>query len=71
MQVTDPNGGNVLQLRTSDSLDKVINWYTEKLRPTEIVRQKNAPVILRTDQTTAVIKEEGSETSVLLHQGND
>src|SRR4051812_14245876 len=31
MDIKDGKEGDTLQLRTSDSVDKVVNWYTEKL----------------------------------------
>ena len=72
-EVSSGNEGHVLQLRTSDAPDKVVEWYTEKLKPMNTVREnKNGVrVILRASQMVAVINSEGSETSVLLHQGGD
>jgi len=72
MKVTDPNEGDVLQLRTSDSIDKVVNWYTEKLKPTRVVKGGGGNVVLNSDQMTAVIHDDGSGgVTILLHQGND
>lgn len=36
LQVND-SGGIKLQLQTADSIDKVVDWYTAKLKPTKIV----------------------------------
>lgn len=71
MEVSDPNEGNVLQLRTSDSMERVVNWYTEKLKPTQVVRANGSHVVLKASQLTAVINAEGSQTMVLLHQGDN
>lgn len=73
MEVTDAEEGNVLQLRTSDSLDKVVDWYTAKLKPRKVVRMKKpAPqVILEADETNVVINENGDGTTIILTQGDD
>ncbi|MGA9996120.1 MAG: hypothetical protein WBP93_11945, partial [Pyrinomonadaceae bacterium] len=73
MEVTDASEGDVLQLQTSDSLDKVASWYAEKLKPTKTVRVPFPVkvVVLEADEMKAVITAKGDGTSILLKQGDD
>ncbi len=70
MEITGEDEGHVLQLRTSDSLDKVVDWYIEKLKPTKVVRMKERTpqVILEADETNVVINENGDGTTIMLTQ---
>jgi hypothetical protein len=69
---TISNDGSVVQLRTSDSFDKVVNWYEEKLKPSNIVKQKagdESQMILNAPPMNAVISEDNSgDVKIILHQ---
>jgi hypothetical protein len=77
MQITGGDEGHVIQLQTSDSFDKVVSWYTEKLKPTQIIRHEGQDaglpggksVILPSEETTVVIGDQGGATSILLTKG--
>lgn len=71
MEVSNPSEGNTAQLRTSDSLERVVNWYTEKLKPTQVVKTNGPNVVLKSSQMTAVINAQGPQTMILLHEGED
>ena len=71
MEVTDVSEGAVLQLQTSDSFDKVVNWYTEKLKPTKVVRIPDSNVILEAGEMKAIINAEDGKTIIMLTQGDD
>ncbi len=73
MEVISADEGNVLQLQTSDSFDKVVNWYTEKLKPTNVVRLKDptSQVILAADELKAIIRANGSGTTIMLTEGDE
>ena len=73
MEITDVSEGNVLQLQTSDSLEKVVNWYTGKLHPKNVMKAPGPPpsVILVADEMQAVINSTGNKTSILLHFGSE
>jgi hypothetical protein len=71
MEVTDVSEGNVLQLQTSDSFDKVVNWYMEKLKPTKVVRIPNSNVILEAGEIKAIINADDAGTMIMLAQGED
>lgn len=70
MEVTSGSEGNMVQLQTSDSFEKVVGWYTEKLKPIQVVRQPSN-VILRGSELTAIINAEGDMTTIMLAQGED
>lgn len=75
MRITGGSEGNVIQLQTSDSFDKVVNWYKEKLKPTQVIEQGDLnagipgrAVILPTEIVTAIITAQGDATSIMLTQ---
>jgi hypothetical protein len=70
MEVTDVTEGNMIQLHTSDSFEKVVNWYTEKLKPTQVVKQPSN-VVLAGGEVTAIINAGGDGTDIMLTQGDD
>lgn len=70
MEITDATEGNVLQLHTSDSLDKVVAWYTEKLKPTQTIKQPSN-VILGGGGLTAIINGDDDGTNIMLTHGED
>ncbi|HKC63907.1 MAG TPA: zinc ribbon domain-containing protein [Pyrinomonadaceae bacterium] len=69
MEVSDPNEGNTAQLRTTDSLERVVKWYTEKLKPTQVVKTNGSNVVLKGSQMTAIINAQGPQTMIMLHEG--
>jgi hypothetical protein len=78
MEVSDASEGNVLQLQTSDSLDNVVAWYTEKLKPTKVIRAPgsniggaDSNVILVAGEVKVIINAEGGQTTIMLAQGGD
>jgi hypothetical protein len=71
MEVNGDADGNVLQLHTSDPFDKVVNWYTEKLKPTNTVKTKGPTVILEAGEMTAIINAGDDGTTIMLTQGGD
>ena len=66
MDVTKAGGGSVLQLETTDPVDKVADWYVKRLNPTKTVRMSGVPVVLTSDQMKAVITQSGEGTTILL-----
>lgn len=73
MEITGADEGNVLQLQTSDSFDKVVDWYTEKLKPAKVVRIKDptSHVILEAGELKAIINTNGDKTTIMLAQESD
>ena len=74
MQITGGDEGNVIQLQTSDSFDKVVNWYKDKLKPEQTIEQNmglpGRSVILPSEQTTVIITQQGGATGIMLTQGD-
>lgn len=70
MEMTRGVEGGVRQLRTKDPFDKVVAWYTDKLKPTNPLKTKDSAV-LNGKNTTAVINNADDETTILLREGID
>jgi hypothetical protein len=71
MEATGADSGNVLRLRTRDPMDKVVNWYKEKLNPSNFVKTEEGNVVLHSDEMDAVINNDGGGgVIILLHQGD-
>lgn len=70
MEMTRGVEGSVRTLRTKDSVDKVIAWYTEKLKPSNINKSDSIAVLTGTN-ATAVITSDDGETNVVLKEGID
>ena len=76
MRVTGGSDGNVIQLQTSDSFDKVVNWYKEKLKPEQVIERGDGlgpgmpgrAVILPTEKITAIITGMDTGTNIMLTQ---
>jgi hypothetical protein len=68
MEVNRAEGNNMLQLRTTDAFDKVVAWYTEKLRPTKTLNTVGPTAILRGEGYSAVINGGGNGVNIILKQ---
>lgn len=62
--------GKMIQLRTSDPLNKVSDWYIQKLGSAKKVLIPGGSTILKTDSLTVIVTggEEGAQ--IMLTQGN-
>ena len=61
-------GGGVLQMGTSDALDKVQSWYVSNLKPTKIMQVTSGTVILRRDNVTATLVADNNSTTIVIKQ---
>jgi hypothetical protein len=68
LDLANESGGSVLQLQTSDPLDKVQTWYMSNLQPTKILRVTSGTVILRKDNVTATLVTENNTTAIVIKQ---
>jgi hypothetical protein len=59
---------NFLQLRSTDKIDKVTDWYMAKLKPTQIMR-RGTEAVLRSGQTHVILTGSGEATEILIKQG--
>ena len=58
----------MMRLETDDSIDKVADWYTEKLNPTEVMRQPSN-VILKSGDMAVIMTPNGRGTNIMLKTG--
>jgi hypothetical protein len=70
MVISKAGEGEVVQLQTDDSVKKVADWYTDKLKPTQVIRQEEN-VVLKSDKMSVFIRSSGDGTSIMLKQGED
>ena len=73
---TGDEGGDFMQLQTSDSFDKVVNWYKEKLKPQSTVEATDPStglpgrsVVLAGKEIAAIITAAGDTTNIMLARG--
>lgn len=72
MEMTHGAEGSMRQLRTSDSFEKVVAWYTTKLNPSEKIRTPEGPTaVLKGQQATAIITSDEEGTQILIKKGID
>jgi hypothetical protein len=64
------SGGAVLQLETTDALDKVQAWYESNLKPTKILRVNSTSIILKREKVTVTLVSEDSLTSIVIKQAS-
>jgi hypothetical protein len=70
MVISKAGEGDMLQLSSDDSLDKVADWYVEKFKPTKIVRQPDSAV-LKSEKMVVILTANGKGTNIMLKQGAD
>ncbi len=64
------SGGAVLQLETSDALDKVQAWYESNLKPTKTLRVNATSTILKRERVTVTLVSEDKLTSIVIKQAS-
>lgn len=64
------SGGAVLQLESSDSLDKVQAWYESNLKPMKTLRVNSNSIILKRDKVTVTLGYEDKTTSIVIKQAS-
>ena len=61
-------GGAVLQMETTDPLEKVSAWYASTLKPTKTLQVNTATVIMKNDQITVTLAATEQGTSIVIKQ---
>jgi len=64
------SGGAVLQLETSDALDKVQAWYESNFKPMKTLRVNSNSIILKRDKITVTLGHEDNTTSIVIKQAS-
>ena len=69
MNIQSAKGKGVLQLQTRDATSKVVEWYTAKLKPTNVVKLPFGNSILHSGDIGVVINGTESGTNILITRG--
>lgn len=64
-------GKGVLQLQTTDSASRVVEWYIARLKPTQHNKRPGGIEILRAGDITVLISSGEDETSIMITRGDD
>jgi hypothetical protein len=60
--------GRAIQLRTSDSLAKVVAWYTAKLKPAKTMQLTQSTVVMKNGNVTVTLGVEDNTTFILIKE---
>jgi hypothetical protein len=58
--------GRAIQLRTPDSLAKVVAWYTAKLKPAKTMQLTQSTVVMKNGNVTVTLSVEDNTTYILI-----
>ena len=58
--------GRAIQLRTPDSLDKVVEWYTAHLKPAKTMQLTQSTVVMKNGGVTVTLGVEDNMTYILI-----
>jgi len=64
------SGGAVLQLSTSDPLQRVQAWYVAQLKPDKILQATMNMAIMRKENVTATLVSENNTTTIVIKQSS-
>jgi hypothetical protein len=70
LDLTEDKGAAVLQLETSDPLNKVQAWYMAQLKPDKVLQATIKSAILRRQNVTVTIITESNNTTIVIKQGS-
>ena len=71
MEMTRAGQGSMVQLETEDPVERVADWYTKRLKPTETVKVPGSNIVLNSAEMKAIISQRGNTTTILLKQGEE
>jgi hypothetical protein len=66
MDMRRSNEASLLQLRTTDPYQKVLDWYVAKLKPENVIKTSDSNAILKSAKLVAIINSSGNETIIML-----
>ena len=58
--------GRAIQLQSGDSLEQVIAWYEQSIKPTKTMRLTSTSVVLKNENVTTTVASEGNKTNILI-----
>jgi hypothetical protein len=73
VEMTRGKEGRMRQLTTSDSFDKVVEWYTARMKTVDKIssNESEPSAVLRGNGTTVAITSEDGLTNILVQEGFD
>src|ERR1044071_7976044 len=71
MEMSGGRKGRVVKLNTPDAIDKVVDWYVNKIGPVKQVKLPGGNTTLTREGLAVVITPEDNGTSILLTQGEN
>jgi hypothetical protein len=66
MDVVADGGGRAVTLETSESFEKVDEWYRSTLKPEKVVQLTTGSVVMKNEKITATIIGDNEKTLILL-----
>ncbi len=66
--MTNNDGSRTVQLQTTDSLDRVENWYQTNVKLTKTVRLTSASVVMKNEKVTITLANDDNKTVILIKQ---
>ena len=66
MDIVANGGGRAVSLETSESFEKVSQWYQTQLKPEKVVQLTERSVVMKGNNTTVTIIGDNDKTMVLL-----
>lgn len=64
--IRDQSGSQLVQMRSTDDFEKIVEWYVAKLKPTRNTRSGDSSVILQSEATNVVITKSGNATNIII-----
>jgi hypothetical protein len=68
VNMTNSDGSRMIQLQTTDPLDRVESWYQKNLKPDKTVRLTSNSVILKNRKVAITLAVEDNKTNILIKQ---
>jgi hypothetical protein len=69
IDLANEDGSGVLQMETTDTIEKVAAWYTTTLKPTKTIRVTSKTLIMKNDNLTAtIVSGDAGGTSIVIKQ---
>ena len=68
VDMTNNDGSRTIQLQTTDSLDRVQNWYQSNIALTKTVRLTSTSVVMKNEKVTITLANEDNKTVILIKQ---
>jgi hypothetical protein len=67
VDTTTPDG-RAIHLRSTDPLEKVVAWYTARLKPAKTMKLTESIVVMRNGNVTVTLGVENNITSILIKE---